>query len=385
MAEDPLVSNGGAHGDDGEAPPALQDEEEEKQPSLLQNLSDGFAYLRQRRDGKPVTPPSSVLPSFLTHVSVNFIDPTSSSITSPSRSSGDSSASGAASNKPVQLYEKFAAVFERDYASKLSYVPYQLFRNNSSGVIETLPVKTIVARSHGGGMVLSDDTAAVHDYSWERPYCHVYLAACESLEHYRTKVKPSIQAFVSQLESATKSASRQSSSDSGSNHGGSSSDGANAPLSPGSKKKKKKKHSIAPRYVIIFVPTGDRSKVDESQSKKGRVASVASRFAAARQRMTAVRGDMPIDSTHSGGDTSESAEDASDASMPSIHKLTKLDGEIARRFAHDFPSGNVCTLSSLAEESSVDGLDPDDPDKDSCFFWVKNMFFVPISVRYFFL
>ncbi|KAG7336562.1 hypothetical protein IV203_030436 [Nitzschia inconspicua] len=34
------------------------------------------------------------------------------------------------------------------------------------------------------------------------PFCQVYIAACERSDHYQTKVKPALQAFVSQIESA---------------------------------------------------------------------------------------------------------------------------------------------------------------------------------------
>ncbi|KAG7373902.1 hypothetical protein IV203_012997 [Nitzschia inconspicua] len=34
------------------------------------------------------------------------------------------------------------------------------------------------------------------------PFCQVYIAACERLDHYQTKVKPALQAFFSQVESA---------------------------------------------------------------------------------------------------------------------------------------------------------------------------------------
>ncbi|KAG7350174.1 hypothetical protein IV203_009534 [Nitzschia inconspicua] len=33
------------------------------------------------------------------------------------------------------------------------------------------------------------------------PNALVYIAACERLDHYQTKVKPALQAFVSQIES----------------------------------------------------------------------------------------------------------------------------------------------------------------------------------------
>lgn len=360
---------------------ALKKGDDERPASLLKNLSDSFSYVRQRRDsGKDIVtlPPPCVVPSFLTHVTVNFIDPTTSSFTA--------TASGAAVTQQVQLYEKFVTIFENEYGCKLTHVPYQLFRNNSGGVIESLPVRTVVARSHGGGLVLADDNtvakSAVHDFPWEQPYCHVYLAACESYEHYRTKVKPSIQAFVSQLEAATKPTKRSfrrrvenGGSDSSPATGTAATTttaGGTAPSSPKTppgKKSNKQRVVSGPRYVIVYVPTGDRSKMEDSSSPKKPKAlgsSVVSRFAAARQRITAVRSEinsLPLDSAHSGVtiDSNEGnnainpnvgmAED--EASMPaSIQKLNKVEREIARRFANDFPSGNVCTLSTLVDDTT---------------------------------
>jgi len=404
-------------------PPPSSNEEDEKR-SLFQNLSDGFTFLRRRRDeAKNLEPPSCVLPSFLKHVTVNFIDPTTTSMIASS-SSTTAKSQDPSSAATVQLYEKFAAVFERDYNSTLSYVPYELFRNNYSGVVERLPVKTVCARSHG--LVLLPDAeesgggSGLEEYPWERPYCHVYLAACESLEHYRTKVKPSIQVFVSQLEAAyTKQKSRSAAGSAGGSfrrqnsngnannneggssslHGGSPSTASSSttttttipPGSPPSNKghNKKKKHALTagPRYVIVYVPTGDRSKSEVEQSPKkgaGKLAitsGIGSRFAAARQRMAAVRGEsnaMPLDSGHNpssgGGKTGTAGGGSADAAdnsnhgggddgsghgssgtqhWPSIQKLTKVEREIVKRFAHDFPNGNVCTLSTLIAETAA--------------------------------
>lgn len=379
MSEDQQTLNGHANGMEI---PVLGDEK--VRPSgLLKNLSDSFAYVRRRRESgnRDVTPPPCVLPSFLTNVTVNFIDPTSSSITTT-----------ATTNKSEHLYEKFLTIFEHDCSCKLTYVPYQLFRNNSSGVIENLPIRTVVARSHGGGVVISDDTtqSLVHDYSWEQPYCHVYLAACESLEHYRTKVKPSIHAFVSQLEAAIKS-KRHNSFRRKPDLGGSNqhSDSSSGSSSPALTIKKGKHAAPIPRYVIVYVPTGDRTKEDDSlnspkkvkpQQQHGVGATVASRFAAARQRMAAVRGEnMPLDSAHS-GTTLDSSENNTPATAedevqmpPSIQKLNKVEREIARRFANDFPAGNVCTLSTLvdcptngivSETTSADSLEDAGLEKD---------------------
>jgi hypothetical protein len=34
----------------------------------------------------------------------------------------------------------------------------------------------------------------------EGPYCHIYITACENIDHYRTKIHPTIRAFVDQIE-----------------------------------------------------------------------------------------------------------------------------------------------------------------------------------------
>lgn len=320
---------------------------EETYPSFLGTLSDGFQYLRSKREGESENPPGSILPTFLHTVSVNFIDPTTSSIATTSTTT----------HQPVQLYEKFCEIFERDYQSTLSYVPYELFRNNANGVIERLPIRTVVARSHGGGVLLPDDDAAksaVHDYSWERPFCYVYLAACESLEHYRTKVKPSIQAFVSQLEAANRTKSRRSSGAATTANG-----------VPADSVKTRKRYTSSPRYVIIYVPTGDRS--DDAGTSSGAAAvntskntGLASRFAAAaRQRMSSggsTRGSdtasVTDSSIHSTIDSAHGNEDESGNAGSNSQKLTRTERETAKRFSQDFPAGNVCTLSHLAGDGT---------------------------------
>ena len=340
-------------GDDGQ-------DTEEDYPSFRGVLSEGFQYLRSKREGKDENhPPGCILPTFLHHVSVNFIDPTTSSIATTSSTT---------THQPVHLYEKFCEIFEREYQSTLSYVPYQLFRNNSNGVIERLPIRTVVARSHGGGVLLPDDDAAksaVHDFSWERPYCYVYLAACESLEHYRTKVKPSIQAFVSQLDAANnRSKTRRSA-------GGMTNSAATTPDSPA---KTRKRYTASPRYVIIYVPTGDRGEDVATAANNGtavastaaattstnKTTGLASRFAAAARQRMATRGgagDQQDSSVHSNVDSSvhDSTDDdgtASTAATAASQKLSKTERETAKRFNQDFPSGNVCTLSHLSNNAS---------------------------------
>jgi hypothetical protein len=361
------------------------DSEERK---FFKNLCGGFAYLRRRRDGEATTstsiiPPSCVLPIFLSQVTVNFIDPTSSSITTAGATMTTTATTLSSSNatpRASSLYEKFTNILERDYACTLTFVPYQLFRNNASGIIENLSVRTVLTKSHGGSLGILPDLPATSDELCDEPYCHVYLAACEGYEHYRTKVKPSLQAFVSQLEAAASKKSSLSSNPS------SSSSAVEQSTSDQQQQQQqnlsKSKHQVAPRYVIVYVPTGDKNRVEEMSPKKGAKMSVASRFAAARQRISAVRGvvadtsvssgavtgavststSIAESSTHSGGTAMDSTSENNDAGAdetaknPISQKLTKVERELLRRFKHDFPNGNVCTLSSLVSENP-DGAD----------------------------
>ena len=221
------------------------------------NFQEGCQYLchdddlrrpHQEESVVVTTPPSCVRPDFLSQVTVSFIDPTTSSImmssssissttsTSTSTSSGTVGYSAAVKkaqrNQSIQLFETFQRIFATQYPYGLPQVPYQLFRNAATGEIPWLPIRTVVTRGHGGFLVTDDATTTttttssssspqhrwtgrtrVHgDYSWEQPYCYVYLAACDNLDHYRTKVKPSIQVFISQLEASIKATSSSSSS-----------------------------------------------------------------------------------------------------------------------------------------------------------------------------
>lgn len=52
------------------------------------------------------------------------------------------------------------------------------------------------------------------------PYCHIYIAAVENVEHYRAKVRPALRAFVNQIEGSGTMAASSSSSNGGGGVGG---------------------------------------------------------------------------------------------------------------------------------------------------------------------
>jgi trafficking protein particle complex subunit 10 len=412
--------------------------------SFFKKLSEGFSFIRQASSEvvsansshlqSVVSPPNSVLPSFLSKVTVNFIDPTTSSImmsTTPSGVGYSAAVKKAKMNQSIQLYEKFISIFEHEYKSQLTDVPYELFRSSAVGEIDVLPIHPVVSRGHGGGMISlpvedksTNQVPPIHgDFLWEQPYCHVYLAACENMDHYRTKVKPSIQVFISQLEAAVKASSSSQQSRFRRSSRSPVVDGANntsldesisgmdastnSRIGPSSNNKKIKRVPPAPRYVIVYIPTGDRSNSrsgtdsnaeSNGSPKKGSSsvsasaksggtstalgASVASRFAAARQRMTAVAvARTTSNSTMATADAATTIldnqvegnegvgvsgleEEAVVQLPPSIQKLNRTEREIARRFANDFPCGNVCTLSTLLDSSTLSEVTSSKVDDD---------------------
>ena len=165
----------------------------------------------------PPPPPTSC-------VTVNFIDPTTTSANHPAspdaggptppnrgrRWKGSAPAASAQPPRDLDLYKKLVNVFRRDYDFTLRSVPHSNLRTGQSEPIDSLPVRCVLTGGGGGGDALSAwggkavETAPVSDPAeWHiGPYCHVYLAACQDADHYRHRVRPALQAFVSQIEGA---------------------------------------------------------------------------------------------------------------------------------------------------------------------------------------
>jgi hypothetical protein len=256
---------------------------------LVQHLTRGFSFCQSQSesgDGAISIDPEGTLP-VLSHVAVNFVDPTQSSASIAS-----------ANNKPLELYQKIVTVFEREYKSTICDVPYQNYRSGVDGILDHLKVLPSVSTVGGGMSQFIKDSSDWH----VAPYCHVYIAVCESLEHYRNKVKPSIRIFLSQLEATAVDQF-----------------GAQLPKTP---------------YMILFVPMGARVQADDASIRgKTRMAAFASRMAAARE--TALQ-------------RMATAVQTEDEVVPES-QLSKIERELEKRMAANFPSARVCTLSSIID------------------------------------
>lgn len=386
--------------------------------ALFDRLAAGFRAIKARRDhrvqGLTSSPNDTLLapvqtlvneeqinnnsdgsqaaqPDFLSQVLVNVIDPSSTpSVVSPSKGRRQPTA------PPLQLYEKLEATLEKHYHRTLRQVPYQSPMTGATSVIDSLTVQTVVTRSHGGVLTSGADAegtpdAALDPTEWHRvPHCHVYLATCENLEQYRTKIKPSIQVFLSQIEAN----SNDTNTGTGSSHS------ATSTTIP----------CTSSQYVIAFVPTSRLSSSSTSSSAmvpgeggtdsgaatgpfapRARISHFASRVAAARQMAretitasvsggsaalstaagmdassVAASDDLPDDATASTAGMSDPSQlgssvnsTGSGGSGATTSHLSKADKELARRFAIDFPAGSVCILSSLLHPMDVDNREED--------------------------
>ena len=304
-------------------------------------LAEGFAALREHQ----YAPSDAQIhlestPEFLKHVIVNFIDPTASS---GSLQFGGSPASASNPKASLELYEKLTFVLRTEYNSTLKRVPYTNFRSGANGIIDSLKLKTYMTGSQGGLISISEDS----DIPWAKtgsvtgqgpdpsewhkgPYCHVYLAAVDNLEHYRTKVKPSIQAFLSQIDAVARY-----------NVGG-----------------KDAVEVTNSQYVIIFVPSGDNKNAEDGpRSGPGGKLGI---WASARQRMAAREGNKDERDTPGSGSKETDTVDMEEFTASGHNSLTsylsRVDKEIMRRLSNDFSAGIVCQLSTLFDVSE-DELD----------------------------
>lgn len=354
------------------APSEVTDNEEEEQSvedprqCMRDRLSNGFKGLKEKMNGSRTANNKASRRQPHSHVAVNFIDPTTASSASTLESPtsgqkfsfmsplGGKGTAGDPSVGTLNLYEKLTSIFETDYSTTLHSVPYEHARTGAPGNIERLPLRTVLTQSHGTSHASSGDAgvpwagtsgsaaAPVSDPAeWHTgPFCHVYVAACESIDHYRQKVRPSLQAFVSQIE-------------------GSSNRNAGT-------KARNAANNYSSQYVIIYVPIRNSKPESAPNSGDGLLGgnrlggAIASRMAAARRQMqTAATREMSSDSQHSTGSALTStdfdtSDEASAAPPPGpVTHSSRTEKEIFKKFCHDFPNGRTCILSTLMD--SIDG------------------------------
>lgn len=357
---------------------------DEKDNALYKSLAAGFKGLKVMRDD--FFNDSSVQELQTNNrrqysATVNFIDPTTTSNPSSSPSSASSATSStasisahtnmlqqqsrlqkqesgtSASNSIENVYEKITHIFERDYRSTLRSVQYKNLRTGEMEYISSLPINPVITRTGIAtdsktnktvnapwGGTSSTSIVPVNDPAeWHTgPFCHVYVAACKNIDHYQSKVKPALQAFVSQIESA-------SSNTAANQQGGHSAD-----------------------YLIVYIPVGGGasasnikdSLLDANNARKGI-------FQRARKRWTVggagVTDDEDAKSNGSvdsgGGGGGGDAQDTTDLDDPdaiamsvALNLLSKSEQKVYKKILADFPNGKACVLSTISLDRSNDAM-----------------------------
>jgi hypothetical protein len=304
---------------------------------------------------------------------VNFIDPTSANAaTRPTTKPEDDSPSRHMKRrawtrekkklKDLCIFEKFDTVFHQHHNAILRKVSYRNLRTNEIDVIEDLPLRTKLTAP------TMSDPAEWHN----SPICHVYIAACCSVEHYRTKVRPSLRAFVNQIDGA--GSGNQAEAISAAKEAARKEFGAK-------KRNENKREQVAhaneavtvaknaaggnasSKHLIIFVPIHPSSIDSDAPSQvddahKGGGLGLRGRLAAAALRRSQPQEKLSTDSI----DDDDSVKDnvaPSPASSAQIVMLSKEHKEVHRKFINDFPNGRTCILSSLLDSNN--NLAPDSP------------------------
>ena len=295
---------------------------------------------------------------------VNFIDPTSSTIqnisdeTSPSRHM-KRRAWNRERPKPklreLHLFEKFETVFHEQHNGTLRSVPYKNTRTNEIENIKHLPLRTKLT------VPTILDPAEWHN----SPICHVYIAACCSVEHYRAKVRPSLKAFVNQIDgagsgnqieagNAAKEASKKEFG--AKNRGDNKREQVAAANKAVAAAKDAAGGNTSSKYLIIFVPIHPSS-VDNELPAQAEDAYKGGGLGL-RGRLAAVAARRNMQTEKSAGDEEQTTTDDG-TSASQVFMLSKEHKEVHKKFLKDFPNGKTCILSTLLD--SDNNLAPESP------------------------
>jgi len=353
----------------------ISNQAEEPENLLHQSLVGGFQRLTaQRQDASDAVTDEQRRYS----ATINFIDPTTKPKIAPSPASAPpmlattasqpsnllqqqsmlakrvgsttSQASNITNSPPLieNVYEKLTHIFKQEYGSTLRSVQHKNPRTGETNTVRSLPVRPVLTMAGSNRAVANESTAwgatsgmmPVSDPSeWHTgPLCHVYIAACENVDHYRTKVRPSLKVFVSQLESSESNMTANQ-------QGGHSAD-----------------------YLIVYVPLGDSGRTytpkdaTPSASKTPTTTGRLGFFGIGRRSQTEGQGDNDDQSKNSvdsaeieAGNNDDSDNEASGLNvLMALNHLSKAERALYKKIVTNFPNGKVCVLSTESLEKVFD-------------------------------
>jgi len=292
----------------------------------------------------------------------------------------------------LHIYTKLRTTFSQNYNSTLHSLPYIHPRTSTRHQLPALPVRF--------GLTTQPvmDPANWHD----GPYCHVYIAAVENMEHYRSKIRPALRAFVNQIEGSGTTASTPGApamSKALSGAGGPGGVGASPSMGVGKGKKSANEKALAraglavgktsvagnfgSRYVIVFIPipVGGGGSSSSGMANAGKLTSGGAApgsggFGGFRGRkgqsggvvLSAGAGDGP----ENGGSaaTTAASSSASDSTGgargaqhhgaaaaaalppgPIAHSSREVK-ELYHKFIKDFPNGRTVILGTLTDATT---------------------------------
>ncbi|KAL7441224.1 hypothetical protein ACHAXM_007726 [Skeletonema potamos] len=298
----------------------------------------------------------------------------------------------------LNLYSKLKSTFSEVYGSKLHSISLHNTTNSKSNIPLFLRTKTQHIPQLPIKLKLQQQPISDSEQWHENPYCHIYIACCENIDHYRAKVRPAVRAFVNQIEGSGIMSRENNNED----IMASSSSPTAAAASAGGKDKGKKtanekalaklghaasKSSEAgnfgSRYIIIFVPVGNSAITSGASAAAGGVGGVGTGgntggggfggFRAGKKGggvivdnkhiiNAAAAGSMDdngsvttattTSSTHDGGSNNgqHNAAAAAAAFPPGpIAHTSKEVKELYHKFIKDFPNGRTVILGTLLD------------------------------------
>lgn len=287
---------------------------------------------------------------------INVIDPTSviynqnhSGIlaTSPSRRRAWNREKVKPRINHLRIFEKINIILQQRYDSTLNNINYENPSTNQIDIIEKLPIRTQLTAP----MV----TDAINWH--EDPLCHVYIAACYSVDHYREKVRPAIRAFVNQIDGAASgneedvisAASNAARKEFGAKKNA---DNKKLQVDAATKAVAAAKDATGPtassHYMIIFVPINpssiesDVSPIEDLSNEVG--VGFRGRFAAVAKRAQM----KEPDDDEVGVDSIQDCE----AHSNQVTHLSKEHREIYKKIRRDFERGEKSILSTLLDSEN---------------------------------
>lgn len=284
---------------------------------------------------------------------INFIDPTSvihnpnHTAMSPSRRRAWNREKEKPRMNHLNIFDKFNTVLQQRYESTLENINYQNPITNKVDIIEKLPVRTQLTAP----MV----TDAVNWH--EDPLCHVYIAACYSIDHYRERVRPAIRAFVNQIDGAASGNELDvisAASNAAKKEFGAKKNASNKRLQvdAATKAVAAAKDATGPsassQYMIIFVPINPssvESDVSPNEDMSNEVGiGFRGRFVAAARRAQSKEAD----------DDEVVVEPIQDIEVHSnqVLLLSKEHREIYKKIRRDFERGETSILSTLLDSEN---------------------------------